>query len=168
MRRRIDCCSSGKAHCSRNGSTRRSSRRSAIQSESLSRCRPKARPRHSPRPRNGVLTYRARAGRFGRAAIRLVRPRGQLARGRRRTRHLPRHGSVARRHAHRDSTTIRVVAATSGSSNRAARPRASRSIRVEDNSSPIWSPDGRQIAFGSLRNGKWGLYRTTANGDGEE
>jgi Tol biopolymer transport system component len=29
---------------------------------------------------------------------------------------------------------------------------------AQDNSMPIWSPDGRRIAFGSRRNGKWGLY----------
>ena len=29
---------------------------------------------------------------------------------------------------------------------------------TEDNSMAIWSPDGRRLAFGSRRNGKWGLY----------
>ena len=30
------------------------------------------------------------------------------------------------------------------------------------------TPDGKRIAYGSLRNGKWGLYQTDANGTGEE
>jgi dipeptidyl aminopeptidase/acylaminoacyl peptidase len=29
---------------------------------------------------------------------------------------------------------------------------------AQDNSMPIWSPDGSRIAFGSRRAGKWGLY----------
>jgi dipeptidyl aminopeptidase/acylaminoacyl peptidase len=37
-----------------------------------------------------------------------------------------------------------------------------------DNSSPVWSPDGQQIAFGSLRNGRWGLYSKAASGEGAE
>jgi Tol biopolymer transport system component len=38
----------------------------------------------------------------------------------------------------------------------------------QDNSSPVWSPDGLRIAFGSLRNGKWGLYVKQADNAGSE
>jgi Tol biopolymer transport system component len=33
----------------------------------------------------------------------------------------------------------------------------------QDNSSPAWSPEGDRIAFGSHRNGKWGLYLKVAD-----
>jgi eukaryotic-like serine/threonine-protein kinase len=38
----------------------------------------------------------------------------------------------------------------------------------QDNASPVWSPDGSRIVFGSLRNGKWGLYEKAASGTGAE
>lgn len=38
----------------------------------------------------------------------------------------------------------------------------------QENSSPIWSPDGSHIVFGSLRGGKWGLYQNAANQAGTE
>jgi eukaryotic-like serine/threonine-protein kinase len=38
----------------------------------------------------------------------------------------------------------------------------------QDNSNPIWSPDGTRIAFGSLRAGKWGIYQKVARGAGKE
>jgi len=37
-----------------------------------------------------------------------------------------------------------------------------------ENVMPIWSPDGSRIAFGSLRNGKGGLYVKRADGTGAE
>lgn len=37
-----------------------------------------------------------------------------------------------------------------------------------DNSSPIWSPNGDRIVFASQRNGKWGLYQTRSDGSGAE
>jgi Tol biopolymer transport system component len=39
---------------------------------------------------------------------------------------------------------------------------------TQDNSSPIWSPDGTQIVYGSNRGGKWGLFRKPADGAGDE
>jgi serine/threonine-protein kinase len=38
----------------------------------------------------------------------------------------------------------------------------------QDSSSPIWSPDDKRIAFGSRRNGKWGLYAKRADNTGGE
>ena len=38
----------------------------------------------------------------------------------------------------------------------------------QENSSPLWSPDGSRIVFGSRRNGKWGLYQKLSNGTGNE
>jgi Tol biopolymer transport system component len=39
---------------------------------------------------------------------------------------------------------------------------------TQDNASPIWSPDGSRILFGSYRKGKWGLYMKLADGTGAE
>ncbi|HSG00881.1 MAG TPA: hypothetical protein VLA20_07100, partial [Vicinamibacterales bacterium] len=39
---------------------------------------------------------------------------------------------------------------------------------TQDNSSPIWSPDGERIAFVSRRNDKWGLYETRSDGSGTD
>jgi Tol biopolymer transport system component len=39
---------------------------------------------------------------------------------------------------------------------------------AQDNSMPIWSPTGDQIAFSSLRNGKWGIYKKRSDGSGKE
>lgn len=38
----------------------------------------------------------------------------------------------------------------------------------QDNSSPIWSPDGSRIAFGSRRDGQWGLYVKLADAGVDE
>ena len=32
----------------------------------------------------------------------------------------------------------------------------------------MWSPDGKTIAFASLRGGMWGIYQKPADGAGEE
>jgi dipeptidyl aminopeptidase/acylaminoacyl peptidase len=39
---------------------------------------------------------------------------------------------------------------------------------TQDNSSPIWSPDGARVAFASLRQKKWGLYIKAADGTARE
>ncbi len=39
---------------------------------------------------------------------------------------------------------------------------------TQENSSPIFSPDGTRIVFASLRNGKWGLYLKGVRGGREE
>jgi Tol biopolymer transport system component len=36
------------------------------------------------------------------------------------------------------------------------------------NANPVWAPDGKRIAFGSKRNGKWGLYVKPADGTAKE
>jgi Tol biopolymer transport system component len=39
---------------------------------------------------------------------------------------------------------------------------------TQENSSPIFSPDGNRVVFASLRNGKWGLYLKGVGGGREE
>ena len=39
---------------------------------------------------------------------------------------------------------------------------------LQENASPIFSPDGARVVFSSLRNGKWGLYVKRVNGGREE
>jgi serine/threonine-protein kinase len=38
----------------------------------------------------------------------------------------------------------------------------------QDNSHPVWSPEGSRIAFASRRDGRWGIYVKAANGAGPE
>jgi dipeptidyl aminopeptidase/acylaminoacyl peptidase len=37
-----------------------------------------------------------------------------------------------------------------------------------DNSSPVWSPDGKRIVYTSFQKEKWGLYQTLSDGSGTE
>jgi len=39
---------------------------------------------------------------------------------------------------------------------------------TQENSSPVWSPDGQSIAYASLRGDKWGIYRKPSNNAGSE
>ncbi len=38
----------------------------------------------------------------------------------------------------------------------------------EQSNSPAWSPDGSQVAYAALRQGSYGLYRKSSNGEGAE
>ena len=38
---------------------------------------------------------------------------------------------------------------------------------VAEDQSPLWTPDGRHVVFGSSRGGSWGLFRRNADGTGE-
>ena len=38
----------------------------------------------------------------------------------------------------------------------------------QENTSPVWSPDGTQVAFASQRGGKWGVYIKRADGSASE
>jgi Tol biopolymer transport system component len=38
----------------------------------------------------------------------------------------------------------------------------------QENSGPIWSPDGNRVAFSSTRGGKVGIYIKAADGTGED
>jgi Tol biopolymer transport system component len=52
--------------------------------------------------------------------------------------------------------------------NTGARTRLTTSKSREQARAPVWSPDGRQVAYVALRDGTEGLYRRAATGEGAE
>ena len=50
------------------------------------------------------------------------------------------------------------------------REKATRSSlpKLHSNGFPIWSPDGKAIAYSSFRDGRYQIYRTSADGNGDE
>ena len=58
-----------------------------------------------------------------------------------------------------------VLNVASGNSTRIT---SNQTRRQEQVRTPVWSPDGSQVAYGALRGGSWGLYRKASNGEGTE
>ena len=62
-----------------------------------------------------------------------------------------------------ESADIWVLDAATGQSTR-----ITTSAKRESAMSPVWSPDGSQLAYVSIRNGQEGIYRRASNGQGPE
>src|SRR5262245_19320061 len=58
-----------------------------------------------------------------------------------------------------------VLDATTGATTRIT---SNQIFEVEQVRWPMWSPDGKQLAYFALRGGYWGLYRKASNGQGPE
>ena len=72
--------------------------------------------------------------------------------------------AVIKSHPETETQDVWVIDIASGKSTRitnASQPR-------ELSRAPVWSPDGKQLAYVSLRAGTEGLYRKAANGEGPE
>jgi len=69
---------------------------------------------------------------------------------------------IAAHHHDNDGGDIWLTDTTRGTTSRLTFDAA------QDNSSPVWSPDGSEIVFASRRAGKWGLYRKRADNSGAE
>ena len=71
--------------------------------------------------------------------------------------------AVMKRDLERETTDIWVLDVATGSSTRITSSQAR-----EFAGSPVWSPDGRQVAYVALRGSYQGLYRKSSNGEGAE
>ncbi|HEY4580082.1 MAG TPA: hypothetical protein VIG89_03525, partial [Candidatus Acidoferrales bacterium] len=64
-----------------------------------------------------------------------------------------------------DTVDLWVLDVATGNSTRITSNQTRRYERVW---TPVWSPDGSQLAYVALRGGYWGLYRKASNGAGTE
>jgi Tol biopolymer transport system component len=72
--------------------------------------------------------------------------------------------AVIKNHPETETQDAWVIDVASGKSTRITTASQARELTR----APVWSPDGRQLAYVSLRGGTEGLYRKAANGEGPE
>src|SRR5215210_1740915 len=72
--------------------------------------------------------------------------------------------AVIKNHPETETQDVWVMDVATGKGTRIT----SASERRELSRAPVWSPDGKQLAYVSLRAGTEGLYRKAANGEGPE
>ena len=72
--------------------------------------------------------------------------------------------AVIRNHPETETQDVWVIDVASGRSTRITTSSRPRDLAR----APVWSPDGKQLAYVSLRSGTEGLYRKASNGEGAE